>query len=343
MRALSVYRNLDDSQRNGFVTNSLLEICAESTLDDHSQNEQFMETMEEMLRSKQSFDRLLLIRCLKKHCKVHDSTHCNLSTECLSNLLILCEESRDIEALCVIMGALIKRSEPRRSLVLETAKRVIPRKSIMDQISGFSVDKITILISFHGEIGDIETAQILFDSVPVSHRDSVCIGAMMDALSRNGRYSECLALFEATDFESSAISEVVHCVVLNCYSHSGRPLDALYLFAFIPSEHRLNPRIVAAVIDAMARSGHLDAAERIYAEHSEPTKTMHHRFKMNMMLSILSSCRRLLDQRRGMRIFEKMKRLEAEHGIDDEVRSSMHSLMNSLNSESARHRTMTQM
>ena len=143
-------------------------------------------------------------------------------------------------------------------------------------------------------------------------------------------YTECLTLFESMKNSLSPISEVIHCLVLNCYSHSGRPLDALYLFAAIPSEHRLNPRIITAVIDAMARSGHLDAAENIYTEHAEPGNTIHHRFKMNMLLSILSQCRRHDDLSRGQRIFEKMKRMEAEHGMDDEVRSSMHSLMNSL-------------
>ena len=379
VKSLSIYRDLDDSQKNGFVINSLLTTWAKHRSFDHTQNALFMESVEEIItfqiNGHCTFNASILIRCLKNHCDSDqsddsmDSFARNLSVQSIDHLITLCAASSDVELLSLMMGFLMKRNESKKAINLyhefngvhdfishglciiacaqthdlETAQRLIDRIFDINQIDGYPLEFVTILISYFGEIGDVERAQSIFDTL--SERDSVCIGAMMDALSRNGRYKECIVLFdEMKTTETHVISEVIYCIVLSAYSHSRQPQDALALFQRIPPEYQQNPRIITAVIDAMGRSGeseYLDSAERIYAEYAECNRAISHRFKMNMLLSILSSCRRHHDLSRGLRIFEKLEGLESDHGMDDAVRSSMYSLIGALRNEATKSQTVS--
>ena len=52
------------------------------------------------------------------------------------------------------------------------------------------------MIDFYGHFSDMDRAISIFDGIPESERNIICINSMMNALSDNGMNAECLELFD---------------------------------------------------------------------------------------------------------------------------------------------------
>ena len=81
-----------------------------------------------------------------------------------------------------------------------------------------SIELKNALITFYGEMEDIESANKVFESVTDGERDIVTVGAMMNALCSNGKAMQCIDLFYKIEGEYGLVanSACFGIVFLNC-------------------------------------------------------------------------------------------------------------------------------
>ena len=76
---------------------------------------------------------------------------------------------------------------------------------------------MNLMIKFHGECGDVERAEALYEAVVAQRkRDEFTVGAMMTALLRNERYLDALAVYD--EAAESERNDVVHLLAVTACS-----------------------------------------------------------------------------------------------------------------------------
>ena len=70
------------------------------------------------------------------------------------------------------------------------------------------------------------------------------------------------------------------------------------------------------MIDCFARKNRLDEAENIYTTYCHTNDNIFYKFKLNMLLSILSSCRNHGDEIRAQRIYGIIESIRNEYNVN---------------------------
>ena len=155
----------------------------------------------------------------------------------------------------------------------------------------------TQLVDFFGVCGDLENAQLVFDSVGARHRDAVCVGAMLKALVGNSQPERALRLFDSLPSSArdggihvlaikacaqlknakkaegilagighSKVRESVNVVsaLIDCFGQCGLPHKAQSIFSLFRGEAEANIACLNAMMAALSNNGHFEAAMAIY-------------------------------------------------------------------------------
>eukprot|EP01083_Nonionella_stella_P112809 332260_1 len=82
-----------------------------------------------------------------------------------------------------------------------------------------SVSLKTTLIDFYGTIGDLDTAQQIFDGIDNKSKDIWCVGSMLEALYHNKQYNQCFELFDQMTALNAKLKPNLACysiILKNC-------------------------------------------------------------------------------------------------------------------------------
>eukprot|EP01083_Nonionella_stella_P133855 407070_1 len=210
---------------------------------------------------------------------------------------------------------------------------------IIDSLSNANDVMIqSAIIRFYAKCSEYDSAQRIFDDVGNSNNDRRGIvslyGAIMDCHAKRGNLNEVLRLFEELKTHTNVgIPYSVYSIVLNacCNVH-----DALLIWEDIKRVYniRIHPHLINAIIDCLAKRNHLDDAEDIYNTYCDGNQRIYSKFKLQMLLSILSSCNIYNDVDRARNIARKMQQIIAHtnhHQFEMEAQSMNILLSNTIN------------
>ena len=91
----------------------------------------------------------------------------------------------------------------------------------------------------------------------------------------------------------------------------------------------VSPQIITALIDGLGRNGkpkHLNKAEELYELYIESNPSLHYKFKIPSLVSLLSSCRIHNDIKRAERIFNKVN-TDFKQKNQNSITAPMHVLL----------------
>ena len=163
----------------------------------------------------------------------------------------------------------------------------------------------------------------------------------MDCHAKHGDIDKVLVLFKKLkNYKDLKISNSAYCIVLNALCHAGQIEHALIVWKEIGDKYKYNihPHLINAVIDCLAKKNHLEQAQNIYDTYCDGNGRIYDKIKLQMLLSMLSSCHIYNDSKRGQQIADKMKHIikNKKSAINDhydiEV-ESMNILLSNINKE----------
>ena len=126
----------------------------------------------------------------------------------------------------------------------------------------FTVELKCVAIDFYGHFGDVERAEMLFESIPKGRKDVVSIGCWMKTLSQNGRDREALALY---DEDEQIYNDILHLQAVHSCIKSGDFQRGQTIHRVLrESESINNIKIQTAMIDLYGHFGDLHTAQRIF-------------------------------------------------------------------------------
>ncbi|GAB2235031.1 hypothetical protein Drorol1_Dr00004308 [Drosera rotundifolia] len=119
------------------------------------------------------------------------------------------------------------------------------------------------LIDMYCKSGDVDAAQITFDSMPCKNR--VSWNAMIHGYAQNGRGDEAVHLYHEMVKSGEEPDDVTFVAVLTSCSHAGLVDEGLRIFESISSEYGTKPLLdhCTCIIDALGRAGRLQEAEAL--------------------------------------------------------------------------------
>ena len=128
---------------------------------------------------------------------------------------------------------------------------------------------MNILIKFHGECGDMESAERIYNEmVALQKRDEFTVGAMMTALIRNERYSDALGIYDdATDSRNDIVHllGITACSKMNDFERGHSIHNEI--------AHRFNEWDISlknGFIDFYGRCGDINASKRTFEAIPSP-------------------------------------------------------------------------
>lgn len=126
----------------------------------------------------------------------------------------------------------------------------------------FTAELKSAAIAFYGHFGDVESAEMLFDSIPRGRADVVSIGSWMKAQTQNGRIEAALALYDEHSVIHNDVLhlQAVHCCILCGDFQRGQDIHR----RLRESESINNIKIQTAMIDFYGHFGDLQTAQCIF-------------------------------------------------------------------------------
>ena len=147
--------------------------------------------------------------------------------------------------------------------------RGIVSELVMDGQQHRDCPLMNILIKFHGECGDMDSAERVYNEMVAQRkRDEFTVGAMMTALIRNERYSDALGLYDdAKEFRN----DIVHLLGITACSkmndlERGQRIHREIEYRFVEWDISLKN----AFIDFYGRCGDIGASQRIFEAIKSP-------------------------------------------------------------------------
>lgn len=140
---------------------------------------------------------------------------------------------------------------------LESARLVFDKSSLRDAVS------YTALITGYASRGYLDDARKLFDEIPV--RDVVSWNAMIAGYAQSGRYEEALTIFQEIRNGNLMPNESTMVTVLSACAHTGSLELGNWVRTWI-EEHGLgtNLHVVNALIDMYSKCGDLVKARNLF-------------------------------------------------------------------------------
>ena len=125
-----------------------------------------------------------------------------------------------------------------------------------------SNELVTTLIDFHGEFGDVEAAQSVFDGIPRAQRSVECIGAMMKCNINNGRSLRALALYDEAGRLRNDITDLL--ALKACVDRKEFDRGRAIIAAMKLEDGPRPMELINSIIDFYGESGDLEAAQRVF-------------------------------------------------------------------------------
>eukprot|EP01083_Nonionella_stella_P030386 83321_1 len=194
------------------------------------------------------------------------------------------------------------------------------------------------MISMFGKCSQFQKAIDIFNGIEKDNinSDMLCVfAAMMDCYAKMGDIERVLSLFNELKCSTQVeMNSLIYTIVLNACSHSGSVDDAICIFDQLKQKHdHVHPLCINAMIDCLARSQsvhHWNTAEDIYRTYCDANRNIYYKFRLQALLSLLSSCRTRGDARRARRISDMMEVIGQQYTIDTHMRESMNTLLNNI-------------
>ncbi|KEH41004.1 pentatricopeptide (PPR) repeat protein [Medicago truncatula] len=140
------------------------------------------------------------------------------------------------------------------------------------------------LIDMYSKSGDVDTAQVVFDSM--SKRNAVSWTSLLTGYGMHGRSEDAFRVFDEMRKEALVPDGITFLVVLYACSHSGMVDRGINLFYRMSKDFGVDPGVehYACMVDLLGRAGRLCEATRLINDMSmEPTPVV--------WISLLSACR----------------------------------------------------
>ncbi|EFJ26243.1 hypothetical protein SELMODRAFT_16655, partial [Selaginella moellendorffii] len=121
----------------------------------------------------------------------------------------------------------------------------------------------TSMISMYGQIGEVELAKLVFDSMPL--RNEVSWNSMVSVYALNGRYSPAVEILRDMDLEASSLNDITFVDILSVCSHLGLLSESRSLFGSMIQDRGMVPTMehFGCLVGVMGRSGHLEKAQEL--------------------------------------------------------------------------------
>eukprot|EP01084_Bolivina_argentea_P218529 370816_1 len=226
-KAFQIYNNLDETQRNEFVIQSLLTCCK------IMQNKKPMDTMKVVNHIKNSI--------INTHNNVNSKNllmgiylRCNDIMNVMKLFDSIPTHKKDIKSIKFIMNACNKNKEYNKTIVVyeqysgehdditnvlfikacsnigqyKKAKALI--NSHTTDINCHSIEFINTLMNLYGKTGDINYALNIFNNMPVNKRNMTSVNTIMNIYVKSKQYSKAIAMYEQTDGTYTDISNVLY-------------------------------------------------------------------------------------------------------------------------------------
>ena len=214
--ALSIYHRISE-RKNHFVINTTLKFCFDAGKYDDAlriwEDIAYLHTSNHEDRHKILY--YVLIKCITKS-DLTTSDQCITILESINN----CNYTLKLTA-PFIKGLLSKcASNPS---VLNFICSLIDEGVIVDINDPHCVISKTELISHYGRIGDMGSAEIVFNSIPRDALDAICCSAMMSCFNRNHHPEKALSVYR--NFGQNMNDEILHslaiksCIDMNDTQH----------------------------------------------------------------------------------------------------------------------------
>ena len=156
------------------------------------------------------------------------------------------------------------------SFTLKACARALARSEAIQIHSqvlrfGFDADVLlqTTLLDVYAKVGDLDSAEKLFDEMSV--RDIASWNALVSGLAQGSRPSEAIALFKRMGVEGWKPNEVTVLGALSACSQLGALKDGEKIHSYIMEQKLdMNVQVCNAVIDMYGKCGFADKAYRVF-------------------------------------------------------------------------------
>ncbi|KAM7274860.1 hypothetical protein ACFE04_016726 [Oxalis oulophora] len=155
-------------------------------------------------------------------------------------------------------------------------------KTIMNSSDSFIWN---LLIDMYGKCGDSESALKVFERV--NDRNLITWTALISALGQNGHSHEAIHKFREMEILGIKPDGVAFLAVLSACRHGGLLSEAMDLFGEMNKKYTIEPAMdhYQCMVDMLAKTGHLDEAERLISSMHIPPNAL-------IWRSFLEGCRR---------------------------------------------------
>ena len=180
------------------------------------------------------------------------------------------------------------------------------------------------LLNMYGKFGEIIKARAIFDDLRTSrsgHLDAGAWNSMLNVYSVHGDCESAQELFDQMTLVSDATAipgghhrcapnAITFVNLLNAFSHGGQPEPAVRVLEDMRVQYAVEPTVqhYNCVVDALARSGHLEEAEnfirRMMKEGPPPN--------MITLVALLGACRWFGDKERFLANLHYAKALASQ-------------------------------
>ncbi|CAI0418950.1 unnamed protein product [Linum tenue] len=124
------------------------------------------------------------------------------------------------------------------------------------------VEVATCLIDIYSKCGSLESAQHIFNALPMVVKDIYIWSVIIAGYGMHGHAETAVSLFRQMVDSGIKPNEVTFTSVLHACSHAGLVDDGLYLFNLMQEDTRRSPNVdhYTCIIDLLGRAGRLEEA-----------------------------------------------------------------------------------
>ncbi|XP_022776782.1 putative pentatricopeptide repeat-containing protein At5g40405 isoform X2 [Durio zibethinus] len=124
---------------------------------------------------------------------------------------------------------------------------------------------VKVMISGYGQMGDIDTARLLFDEAPV--KDRGIWGAVISGYVKNNCFKEGLYLFRLMQMNDIEPDEAIFVSILCACAHLGALDTGIWIHKYLDKQKfPLSLRLSTCLVDMYAKCGNLDMAKKLFDE-----------------------------------------------------------------------------
>ena len=182
----------------------------------------------------------------------------------------------------------------------EYGQRIID--SVANKQSVHSIETLTTLIDFYGHFGHISDALNVYESIDENQRGTVTVNAMLKCFANNGKYEECINLYQRSESKHDDASHVIAIracqlsknyklgikliessidlkemknrnielinILIDFFGDSNQIEIALDLFEGVP-ESKKDPKTIGSIVNALINNKYFDDALIIYDKYKD--------------------------------------------------------------------------